>query len=70
MTVEDTGYGIPEKELPYIFQRFYVGEKNRDTGTGLGLYIVNNIVREMGGTIDVWSVVGEGTKFIMEFPPG
>ena len=70
VTVEDTGYGIPEKELPYIFQRFYVGEKNRDTGTGLGLYIVNNIVREMGGTIDVWSVVGEGTKFIMEFPPG
>ncbi len=70
MTVEDTGCGIPERELPYIFQRFYVGEKNRDTGTGLGLYIVNNIVREMGGTMDVWSSVGEGTKFIMEFPSG
>lgn len=70
VTVEDTGCGIPERELPYIFQRFYVGEKNRDTGTGLGLYIVNNIVREMGGTIDVWSSVGDGTKFIMEFPSG
>lgn len=67
VVVEDTGCGIPEQELPFIFQRFYVGENNRDTGTGLGLYIVQSIVREMGGAIDVRSSVGEGTKFIMEF---
>ncbi len=68
LTVEDTGCGIPEEELPLIFRRFYVGEKNRDTGTGLGLYIVHGIVTELGGTIKVYSTVGKGTKFVMEFP--
>lgn len=68
MTVEDTGCGIPEEELPHVFRRFYVGERNRESGTGLGLYIVHSIVTEMGGTICVSSTVGEGTKFVMEFP--
>ena len=68
MTVEDTGCGIPEEELPLIFRRFYVGVGNRDTGTGLGLYIVHSIVAELSGTITVQSAVGKGTKFIMEFP--
>lgn len=68
MSVEDTGCGIPEEELPRIFRRFYVGERNRESGTGLGLYIVHSIVSEMGGTIHVSSTVGEGTKFVMEFP--
>lgn len=68
VTVEDTGCGIPEEELPLVFRRFYVGEKNRDTGTGLGLYIVHGIVTELGGTIDVYSTVGKGTKFVMDFP--
>lgn len=66
--VEDTGCGIPEEELPFVFQRFYVGKSNRDTGTGLGLYIVQSIVEEIGGTIHVQSMVGQGTKFVMEFP--
>lgn len=68
VTVEDSGCGIPEEELPHIFQRFYVGENNRETGTGLGLYIVHSIVTEMGGTIKVQSAVDKGTQFIMEFP--
>lgn len=68
MTVADTGHGIPEKELPFIFQRFYVGADNKDTGTGLGLYIVHSIVAELGGTIRAESAVGQGTKFTMEFP--
>lgn len=68
VTVKDTGCGIPEEELPFIFRRFYVGAKNRETGTGLGLYIVHGIVAEMGGTISVRSTVGKGTEFIMEFP--
>lgn len=68
VTVEDTGCGIPEEELPFVFRRFYVGANNRGTGTGLGLYIVQGIVTEMGGTISVYSTVGKGTKFIMEFP--
>lgn len=68
VTVEDTGCGIPEEELPFIFKRFYVGKNNRDTGTGLGLYIVHSIVAELDGTIRVRSTVGKGTKFIMNFP--
>lgn len=68
VAVEDTGCGIPEEELPHIFQRFYVGENNRENGTGLGLYIVRSIVAELGGTVSAQSVVGKGTKFIMEFP--
>lgn len=66
--VEDSGCGISEEELPFIFQRFYVGEKNKDTGTGLGLYIVHSIITELGGTIKVWSALGEGTKFTVELP--
>lgn len=68
MAVEDTGCGIPKEELPNIFRRFYVGKDNRETGTGLGLYIVYGIVGELGGTISVRSAVGKGTKFTMEFP--
>ena len=68
VAVEDTGCGIPKEELPLIFQRFYVGENNRATGTGLGLYIVHSIVSELDGTISVQSTVGKGTEFIMEFP--
>lgn len=68
ISVEDTGCGIGKEELPFVFRRFYVGENNRKTGTGLGLYIVHSIVTEMGGKISVSSIVGKGTKFIMEFP--
>lgn len=66
--VEDTGCGIPEEELPFVFRRFYVGANNKESGTGLGLYIVHGIVAELGGTIDVSSTVGRGTKFTMTFP--
>lgn len=68
IVVEDTGCGIPKEELPFVFRRFYAGARNRETGTGLGLYIVRGIVTELGGTINVYSTVGEGTKFVMEFP--
>lgn len=66
--VADSGCGIPPEELPHIFRRFYVGAANRETGTGLGLYIVRSIVEELHGRIRADSVVGEGTVFIMEFP--
>lgn len=68
IAVEDTGCGIPKEELPFVFQRFYVGANSKGIGTGLGLYIVNSIVAEFGGTINVQSAVGQGTKFTMEFP--
>lgn len=68
LVVADSGCGIPKEELPLIFRRFFVGENNRAGGTGLGLYIVHSIVSEMGGTITAESVVGEGTRFLMDFP--
>jgi signal transduction histidine kinase len=64
--VRDTGPGIPEAELPRIFERFYRGTNTgeaRASGSGLGLAIVRSIVEMHGGTIDVASVVGEGTDF-------
>ena len=67
VTVEDSGCGIREEELPFIFRRFYVGTNNKANGTGLGLYIVQSIVSELGGTIGVRSAPGEGTAFVMEF---
>lgn len=68
VSVEDTGCGIPEEELPLVFGRFYVGSNNKGSGTGLGLYIVHGIVTELGGTVTVSSIVGKGTKFMMTFP--
>jgi signal transduction histidine kinase len=60
LTVEDTGMGIAPEELPHIFDRYYHGEKS---SSGLGLYIVYQIVTAHGGTIDVKSKPGEGTIF-------
>ncbi|TFE27469.1 sensor histidine kinase [Cohnella luojiensis] len=71
INVEDTGIGIPQTELPYIFDRFYRVEKSRSRdfgGTGLGLAIVNRLVELQGGTIEVSSQVGHGTCFVLRFP--
>jgi signal transduction histidine kinase len=69
--VEDNGNGIPEKELPHIFERFYRVEKGRSReagGTGLGLSIVKHIVGQHGGQIDAWSRRGEGTRIEFTLP--
>lgn len=69
--VVDTGVGIPEDDLPFIFERFYKADKARtrgQAGTGLGLAIVKNLVDAHGGSITVSSKVGEGTRFTMFFP--
>ncbi|KON88666.1 histidine kinase [Sporosarcina globispora] len=66
----DSGRGIPEKELPFIFNRFYRVDKSRARtlgGTGLGLAIVKELVHAHGGTISVWSREGEGTVFELVF---
>ncbi len=69
--VSDTGPGIPARELPHIFERFYrgtnVGEA-RASGSGLGLAISRSIAEMHGGRIDVASVEGEGTTFVVELP--
>ncbi|MCX5812089.1 MAG: ATP-binding protein [Proteobacteria bacterium] len=71
IAIEDTGMGIPGKHLQRIFERFYVVDKSRSKklgGTGLGLSIVKHIVLLHGGTIDVESAMGKGTKFIVTIP--
>ena len=70
LTVADTGVGIPEADLPHIFDRFYRVERPGTAirGTGLGLAIVARLVEQMHGTIAVSSVVGKGTTVTVEFP--
>ncbi len=72
--VSDTGPGIPEGELPRVFERFYRLEKSRTRGednrrgSGLGLAIVEELVHAHGGRISVSSQVGQGTTFVVSLP--
>lgn len=69
--VRDHGYGIPEKDVDRIFERFYRVDKSRSKekgGTGLGLAIVKHIVNNNCGKIVVSSEVGEGTEFKIQLP--
>ncbi|MBH0157166.1 MAG: ATP-binding protein [Bacillota bacterium] len=69
--VKDTGKGIPEKELPFIFDRFYRVERSRSRqhgGSGLGLSIVKKLVELHDGTIEVKSDPGKGSEFIVSIP--
>jgi signal transduction histidine kinase len=69
LRVIDKGPGIPEAELPRVFERFYRGETERQhEGSGLGLAIAQAIVEQHGGTIAVRSKVGEGSEFVVELP--
>jgi signal transduction histidine kinase len=68
--VQDTGYGIPEDELPYIFDRFrrVKGHESKAVGTGLGLAIVKSLVEAHQGEISVTSQVDEGSTFTVNLP--
>ena len=67
VSVEDTGPGIAPQDLAKIFAPFFT-TKTRGKGTGLGLYIVDTIVRKYGGRIEPRSEVGKGTAFRIHFP--
>lgn len=67
VAVRDTGHGIPEEELPKVFERFYRGSA-RKPGTGLGLSIARNLARLHGGDITVKSEVGRGSEFRVCLP--
>ena len=69
LSVSDTGQGIPAKDLPRIFERFYSRASDHGRpGTGLGLAIVKRIVLAHNGTIDVESTVNKGTTFVIHIP--
>ncbi len=71
ITVKDSGVGIPPDALSHIFERFYRVDKARSRssgGSGLGLSIVRNFVERNQGTIEVSSIVSEGTTFVITFP--
>lgn len=73
VSVKDSGSGIPEEDLPFVFERFYKADKSRARknnakGTGLGLSIANNIVKAHQGTITVKSKVNQGTTFTFKIP--
>lgn len=69
--VKDSGSGIPEEDLPFVFERFYKADKARTrgrSGTGLGLAIAKNIIVAHKGHITVQSKTGHGTTFSIFIP--
>jgi two-component system sensor histidine kinase ResE len=70
-TVADTGAGIPPKQLPHIFDKFFQADNQASAsskGTGLGLAIAKEIVEAHGGHVEVDSAVGKGTTFVITLP--
>ena len=65
ITVEDTGCGIGEEDLPFIFERFY---RRPGGGLGIGLTIVKELVEAQGGKIEAKSAPGKGSSFAVLFP--
>ena len=72
ITVSDTGEGIPAEDLPYIFDRFWRGDRSRSrasgAGSGLGLAIARQLVRAHNGRIGVEGALGSGTTFTIDLP--
>lgn len=69
ITVIDNGKGISNQDIPYVFERLYKCDTARsDKGSGLGLSIVQQLVRKMSGTISVQSEPYQQTEFIIRFP--
>lgn len=71
VTVKDTGIGLPEKDLPHIFEKLYWSKNwvgGQSESTGLGLYIAKLLIEQMGGIIKVESQVGKGSSFTFTLP--
>jgi signal transduction histidine kinase len=72
LIVRDNGEGIPPEDLPFIFERFWRGDKSRQrqsgAGSGLGLAIARQFVQAHGGKISVESEPGQGTIFTIDLP--
>ncbi|QJR10089.1 Sensor histidine kinase RcsC [Usitatibacter rugosus] len=73
LSVRDTGVGIPAESLPHMFQRFHRVEGTRGRsheGSGIGLALVQELVKVHGGRIELRSTLGEGTEFVVTLPKG
>ena len=69
LEVSDTGKGVPEEDLPYVFERFYRADETRAArGAGLGLSIARQIAEAHGGSLSVESEAGEGSTFTLRLP--
>jgi signal transduction histidine kinase len=69
ISVADTGVGIPEPDLPRIWERLFRGDSSRsERGLGLGLSLVKAIVEAHGGHVAVKSTIGQGSEFLLMFP--
>lgn len=70
LIVADDGIGIPQADLPYVFQRFFQSSLTRGShaGTGMGLYLVRKYVALHGGTVELKSKEGSGTTVVVELP--
>jgi signal transduction histidine kinase len=67
LVVQDNGSGIEDKHLRHIFEMFYRASE-QSQGSGLGLYILNESVAKLGGTVEAHSMLDEGTTFIISLP--
>lgn len=73
LVVADHGEGIAADDLPHVFERFWRADPSRTRssgGSGLGLAIVRQLVESHGGTVDVESTLGEGSRFVVRLPAG
>jgi CheY-like chemotaxis protein len=71
ISIEDTGFGIPDDQLPFIFDKFRQVDgsaRRKIGGTGLGLAIVKEVVHLLGGTVHATSTIGRGSKFTVALP--
>jgi signal transduction histidine kinase len=71
LSVRDTGVGIPARDLPRVFERFYRVDRARSRGTGgtgLGLSIVRHVAENHGGSVEVSSELGTGSTFTVRLP--
>ncbi len=71
INVTDTGVGIDEEDIPFVFERFYRSDKSRSRmtgGAGIGLTITKTLVKAHGGDIIVHSQKGKGSSFVVKLP--
>jgi len=73
LRVRDTGVGIPTEAMPHLFERFYRGDNTRSRtheGSGIGLALVQDLVKLHGGSVRAESAIGQGSTFIVTMPTG